>query len=289
MKRSRPHRGKRALLSVLVVLLLFVPVALPLPLPLVGRVDDFQDGTTMAWAGGQPAYTTPMPVPEGGPQGENDGFLHVSVDGFHLGTKNSSLSWTGDYLSGGVTAIEMDLVHLAENPDLRVRLLLFGPGGAFATRLHFLPASREQGSWTHAFFSLKAADLTYLSRGTGVVEDTLRQVTTLLIRHDQETPSLPGTHPPHIVASTGIDNIRAVLRPYDVAWTFAAPSSQSYRLEATDGFEADRHLVGSEDPTWMLHLWKRYQVIVPGYATHPFEIIAQGPDPSTDTVLLSVP
>ena len=39
----------------------------------------------------------------------------------------------------------------------------------------------------------------------------------------------------------------------------------------------------------MLHLWKRYHVIVPGYATHPFEIIAQGPDPSTDTVLLSVP
>ena len=38
----------------------------------------------------------------------------------------------------------------------------------------------------------------------------------------------------------------------------------------------------------MLHLWKRQQVTVPDYATHPFEIIAKGPDPSTDTVLLSV-
>lgn len=103
MKRSRPHRRKRILLVSLAVLLLFVPAALALPL--VGRVDDFQNGTTMGWVGGQPLYTTLVPVAEGGPQGENDGFLQVSVDGFHLGTKNSGRSWTGDYLSSGVTAI----------------------------------------------------------------------------------------------------------------------------------------------------------------------------------------
>lgn len=104
MKCSRPHRRNRILLVSLAVLLLFVPAALALPL--VGRVDDFQNGTTMGWAGGQPLYTTLVPVAEGGrPQGENDGFLQVSVDGFHLGTKNSNRGWTGDYLNGGVAAI----------------------------------------------------------------------------------------------------------------------------------------------------------------------------------------
>ena len=286
MKRLNPKRGGQTALVLLSMLLLCREAAVALPL--VGRIDDFQDGTAMGWAGGQPAYTMLFPVIEGGPLGENDAFLQVSVAGFHLGTKTSNRAWTGDYLSCGVTAIEMDLAPLDANPDLRIRLLLFGPGGAFATRTHFLPASLPRGSWTHASFSVKAADLIYVSRGTGRVEDTLSQVTTLLIRHDLETPTLPGNHPPHITASIGIDNIEAVLRPYDVAWTFGATNSQSYVLDAFDGFEADQEQVGREDPTLMLHLWKRYQVTVPDYATHPFEIIAKGPDPSTDTVLLSM-
>ena len=247
MKRLNPKRAGQTAFVILPMLLLYMAAASAAPL--VGRIDDFQDGTAMGWAGGQPAYTMLFSVTDGGPLGENDAFLQVSVAGFHLGTKTSNRAWTGDYLSGGVAAIEMDLAHLDANPDLRIRLLLFGPGGAFATRTHFLPASLPRGSWTHASFSVKAADLIYVSRGTGRVEDTLSQVTTLLIRHDLETPTLPGNHPPHIVASIGIDNIRAVIRPYDVAWTFSAAGSQSYLLDASDGFEADRNLVNGHGKT----------------------------------------
>ena len=52
--------------------------------------------------------------------------------------------------------------------------------------------------------------------GTGNLNDTLANVRTLLIRHDRAQPTPPGTHPPHITARLGIDNIQAVPTPIPV-------------------------------------------------------------------------
>ena len=60
---------------------------------------------------------------------------------------------------------------------------------------------------------MKEADLTHVTGsvkvpdGTGVLQDTLANVTKLLIRHDRPVPTVPGVHPPHITATLGIDNI----------------------------------------------------------------------------------
>lgn len=57
---------------------------------MVGQVDDFEiGGDTANWKGGNPIYSpAPIQVPDGGPDGLGDGYLQISVDGFHLGTHN---------------------------------------------------------------------------------------------------------------------------------------------------------------------------------------------------------
>lgn len=148
--------------------------------------------------------------PGGGPGGAEDAFLEIEVTGFHLGTKNMH-QWAGDYLAAGIDAIEMDLNHIHPETDrLNMRLLLFGPGGTFASRevTPDLPAN----TWTHYVFGLSADDLVHVSGGTGELNETLAAVTTLLVRHDRPTPTVPGRHPPHITARLGIDNIHAVPR-----------------------------------------------------------------------------
>ncbi|MCG8685022.1 MAG: hypothetical protein MI892_09125, partial [Desulfobacterales bacterium] len=188
--------------------------------PIVGRTDTFADGTTQGWGGSYPGYTPhPITVSTGGPAGPNDSYLQISTDGFHLATRNQNRAWTGDYLSVGVKAITMDLKQLTGTNNIRLRLALLGPGGMFTTTER-TPSLLAQDDWTTHIFSLQAADLVHVSGGTGILTDTLQTVTKILIRHDSSVPSPPGTHPPHVRAAVGIDNISAVLRDYDAGWTF---------------------------------------------------------------------
>ena len=185
----------------------------------VGQVDDFEiGGDTAFWEGGKPGFSPPpSQIPDGGLGGVGDGYLQISVSGYHLGTHNDLGQWVGDYLSAGVTSIELDANRTAGPSDVSLRFLLFGPGGTWAST-NLAPTLAGPG-WQHLSFGLSAADLTYVPGsfavpdGTGILADTLSDVTLLLIRHDGLIPTIPGTHPPHITATLGLDNITAVPEP----------------------------------------------------------------------------
>jgi len=213
--------------------------------------------------------------------------MEISTAGFHLATRNQSRAWTGNYLCAGVKAISMDLIHQGGNADIRLRVSLFGPGGMFSS-IDRTPPLGDQLDWTRHSFGLTARDLVHVSGGTGRLEDTLRQVTKLLIRHDAPTPSAPGTHPPHVTASVGIDNITAVLRDYDVAWTLGNQENIAYRLEQIEPAHIALGELGKENPTLFLILGQRYQVTVNNPDAHPFELIVKGPGMKGDDVLLSM-
>jgi hypothetical protein len=176
------------------------------------QVDDFQDPDAgkADWRGGV-GFTSQARVASGGPDGVDDAFLRVITRRYHLATKNTD-QWAGNYLAAGIGAIEMDLKYITGTADaVEIRILLFGPGGAFASASLTDPISTE--AWERHRFGLTAADLVHVTGGTGDLADTLSAVRKLLIRHDRAEPTMPGEHPPHITATIGIDNIHAVPAP----------------------------------------------------------------------------
>jgi hypothetical protein len=168
----------------------------------------------------------------GGPDGADDDHLQTQVEEFHVGVKNTS-AWSGNYLEAGVTAIEMDLNHLlpiTPMQPIQIRILIFGDGGTFASERR--TPILATGEWTHHRFGLTSDDLIYLEGGTGVLEDTLGNVTTLLIRNDTEVPTPPRTHPPHVTATLGIDNIQAISEPVpDNTCDTVPPATSSLPIE----------------------------------------------------------
>jgi hypothetical protein len=178
------------------------------------QVDDFQDPDDgkAGWRGGV-GFTTQQRRATGGPDGDGDAYLRVTTRRYHLATKNTD-QWAGNYLAAGIGAIEMDLKYIIPGPRadaVEIRILLFGPGGAFASANLTDPISTD--AWERYRFGLTAADLVHVTGGTGDLTDTLTDVSKLLIRHDRADPTLPGDHPPHITATLGIDNIHAVPEP----------------------------------------------------------------------------
>ena len=214
------------------------------------QIDDFQDGTTQGWTGG--SLSPVAPIASGGPAGVGDRYLQASTAIFHLATKNK-LQWTGDYLAAGVVAIEMDLNSFGPT-DLTVRILIFGPGGTYAsTALTPLPTG---GGWGHYVFSLAAADLVHVTGsfkvpdGTGVLADTLANVNTLLIRHDRLIPTIPGYHPPHVAATLGIDNVHAVS-------PLAVVQCPAYGYESRGGASYTVELDGTASMGASTYLWEQ--------------------------------
>ena len=257
-------------------------------LPVIGRVDTFENGTTQGWSGSYSDLTPlPMNITSGGPAGPNDSYMEISTNGFHLATRNTSRAWTGDFYIVGVKAISMDLIQLAGNSDVRLRLALFGPGGMFATVARTDPVNEREG-WSNHTFHLGMHDMVHVSGGTGSLADTLGQVTTVLIRHDSATPTVPGRHPPHIRAAVGIDNITAVLRDYDVSWEFGNQGTDAYVLSEIEPSHIPLGNLNGENPDLALFVGQRYQVIIEDPEAHPLELIAMGFDASEDHVLLSM-
>ena len=172
------------------------------------QVDDFEDGTTMGWSGNR--FGTVTHVSGNGPGGGSDDYIETSIASFHLGTKNTD-QWTGDFLAAGIAAIEADLNHLDPIAQrLNMRIVLFGPGGVFASQ--GITANVPTNTWTHYVFGLSSNDLVYVADGSGNLHETLTSVTNLLLRHDSPSPTPPGFHPPHVSATLGIDNVHAVPR-----------------------------------------------------------------------------
>lgn len=184
-----------------------------------GQVDDFQAPGVAGWSTGFSA--TVSHLPDGGPNGAGDGYLALDRTSFafHLTTKNTA-QWTGDYSGANVSALGIDLNPISapigpENPDgiLGIRLVILGPGGAFTSTN---PTILSPG-WNNYVFELD--DMIFLTGsgsgwpggGTLVLDDTLAAVSTLMIRNDPGVVPTPiGGHPPHILGTLGIDDVRAL-------------------------------------------------------------------------------
>ena len=183
---------------------------------LLGQIDTF-DSDIAGWSSG----ANPTHITTGGPTGSGDGFLQVSRDSsfaFHLGAYNK-IQWQGNYSAAGVTGINVDLNAFSSFSSLTVRLVLWGDGGVWAST-GVTPVS---SGWNTYSFGLTAADLVFVDDdvnapagsggGTGILADTLANVNIIQLRHDSATPTIPGQHPPHVVATLGIDNFEAIPEP----------------------------------------------------------------------------
>ncbi len=151
--------------------------ALIVPEP-AGRIDDFQDGTPSGW-GGEPLHPAPPSVfADAGPAGVGDSALVASAlggsgpgSGFEL--RNAS-GWIGDYPGAGVSALALTVQALGPG-DLDLRLVVLGPGGAFASATS-LPVTAGTG-WQTLVLPLEASDL--VSVGGFDVAATLEAVSEL--------------------------------------------------------------------------------------------------------------
>jgi hypothetical protein len=180
----------------------------------IGQIDTFEDGTTQNWLinllgmGGSPA-APPANIPSGGPGGVDDNYLLLTaVGGAGAGSRLTVINisqWTGDYITAGINAIEMDLNNFSST-DLSLRLLfedpLTGPPTnlAFSTAAISIPAG---GGWTSVVFPIMPSDLT---AGLGSVTNALTNTTAIRIFHNPAA-DFPG---PAVVASLGVDNIEAL-------------------------------------------------------------------------------
>jgi hypothetical protein len=190
--------------------------------PTLGQVDDFQDGTTQNWNGASGFFSNVA----GGQGGAGDLYLEVTSrggngPGSRIGTFNDN-QWSGDYLSAGVTAVEVDLANFGLT-DLDMRVVLFGTSAEWtSTNSLLVPAD---GIWRNYTFSLTAADLTLVG-GAGPLEDTLAGVERFLFRHQSGPPSGIGGGTP-VVGNLGLDNITAI--PAPGAWALLGVAALAAR------------------------------------------------------------
>jgi hypothetical protein len=178
--------------------------------PILGQVDDFE-GTppTQSWTNGHNTGAETN-VNTGGPAGAGDNYLRIAASGSgsaggRLTAFNRGSRWAGNYVTAGVTGIEMDLKNLGTTP-LRMRLGLEDTSNTrFTSTVAFaLPAD---GLWHQASFGLGATDLT--RSGSTPLATALTRVRELRIIHSS---SADFTGDP-INSAVGVDNIRAVPEP----------------------------------------------------------------------------
>jgi hypothetical protein len=177
--------------------------------PVPFQLNDFETGTTQGWTNGGGA-TDPSNVTTGGPAGANDNFLRISARGgggagSRLTSFNRASQWTGNYVTAGLTSVEMDLKNLGTSPLVMRIGLQETAGTRFASTVPFnLPAD---GLWHHAAFPINATSLT--RAGSTAVATALTRINELRIIHSVSADFQGDS----IATSVGVDNIRAVPEP----------------------------------------------------------------------------
>jgi hypothetical protein len=187
----------------------------------VGHMDTFSTDGAAGWMNGANANTPPTVVASGGPLGSGDGYLSLITSGSHntqsrLVTFNSSSNWTGNYLSAGVAAIEMDLKNFGDafgSPvTLEIRFAIkeaVGSAPGYSTKVSF--AIEADGKWHHIRFSLAPEDLVAIGEPTLTLSELLANPAEVRILHSIE-PAVKGDLVNGLV-TVGIDNIQVVPEP----------------------------------------------------------------------------
>lgn len=218
--------------------------------------DNFEDGTTQGWTTGLSNPNPPMNMPDGGPLGNGDAYLHVMANGItgpggKLVTYNI-LQWSGNYISAGVTVVSMYMRNFS-SVDLSMRIVAQGPGGSFWSVSPVILAA--QSDWQVVQFSLLPADLT----GGTDLNATLSGVTQLRILHSVSGGDMGDV----VTADLGIDNITAAenpILPVELTSFTAMQNGNTVELNwhtASEinnrGFEIERKLYnGQNESNWIL-------------------------------------
>ena len=198
--------------GVVAVAALMVAGALTRPVgasPVAAQVNDFEAGTTQGWTNGGGA-ADPVNSTTGGPAGAGDNFLRVTARGgggagSRLVVFNASTPWTGNYVTPGVTRLEMDLKNFGNTP-LQMRIGMEDSAGTrLVTTTPFTLAA--DGQWHHATFRLDAPSLTRM--GQSPLATALTRVRQLRVFHSTGIDYQGDV----ITTSFGLDNVRAVPEP----------------------------------------------------------------------------
>lgn len=176
----------------------------------LGQMDDFQTGA-QNWANGSGAGNIAL----GGPAGTNDPFLNLVADGSgSLGklTIFNRSQWVGDYISSGVTQIEMDLKDFGTNPaTLSIRLSFkattSGSSPGYLSTTPFILSN--DGLWHHATFQITSADMTAIG-GPAAFASLMSAPAEFRILNEVGVTNLDGDP---VISQLGIDNIQAVPEP----------------------------------------------------------------------------
>lgn len=166
----------------------------------LNRVDDFEDGTEMSWAG-----ASPINIATGGPAGAGDNYLQAVSTGSGAGGNmaiHNTLRWVGNFPATGVKAVSVDVKNFS-NQNLTLRLVFFGLLGSRWTSTNAaavsLPANAD---WRRITFLIRESDFTRVL-GSESWNAVMTDVQRMMIRHDASTPSSGGTP---VVATVGFDN-----------------------------------------------------------------------------------
>jgi hypothetical protein len=193
---------------ILLTLLLF---ARPASAIVFGQFDTFQDGSTENWTNGGPAPPINN-INGGGPGGANDRYIQVTADGSGAGGRLTIFNfsqWSGDYISAGVTTIEIDLlnqsaVNLSIRLAFRIDTFQIAPG--YLSPPMLLPAG---SGWMHFSMSITAANLIPVDNPADY-NTFFSGIGEMRIIHEVGTGNLNGDP---VVGQLGIDNIHAIPEP----------------------------------------------------------------------------
>ena len=164
----------------------------------------------------------PMNISTGGPLGLNDNFMQITADGSgangRLTVFNRS-QWLGNYITAGVTEIDLDLKNFSGSP-LSIRLAFksatFSGAPGYLTATPFQLAGNS--GWQHAVFLINPATLTAIGSPSPFSSFFAGPAEFRIINETGAT-DLNGDV---VVAQLGIDNIVAVPEPASVTLLLVA-------------------------------------------------------------------
>jgi hypothetical protein len=176
-----------------------------------GQLDNFENGTTMGWAGSLPQVKT------GGPAGASDHYLELTSDGAGSGGRLTTFNlqqWLGNYVAQGVTTIELDLrnqsaITLSIRFAFKSQNLMNAPGYLSA------PVTLASGGgWQHFSISIAAANMTPIGGPAAYNTFFSTGIGDARIINEAGATNLNGDL---VTGQLGIDNIHAVPEPAPAA------------------------------------------------------------------------
>ncbi len=180
----------------------------------LGQIDDFEDGTVKNWRNGGVGDAPPvLNISTGGPAGVDDNFMQISSDGVDAGqflTVFNRAQWLGDYITAGITAVEMDLRNLG-SVDLTIHLAFkTNPGPSASGYLSQGFSLAAGGGWQHVIFLIGPASMAAINGPADFDTFFAGNFGEVRLINEEADANLIGDS---VVGQLGIDNIHAIPEP----------------------------------------------------------------------------